>query len=184
MKRRGLAEEPTREPGSDDGRCVHCRGVVPSGTVCPSCVVLLELHGREDVPMLPPTPAPVPAPAPAPEHNGYWLYHDARQQGDLQAVIDFGHAPRIPPHDERLEPRHGGRGRRGTEGHNPRSSLMPYITVCGYCGGLMEASSEEQANDPDPRSRRCPLCARTPPDHPRKVPPPPSVDEEQARGAQ
>jgi len=37
---------------------------------------------------------------------------------------------------------------------------MPNISVCGYCGGLMEAGSEEQANDPDPQSRCCPICIR------------------------
>ncbi len=66
-----------REPGCDDQRCVHCRGPVASGRVCASCVTLLAELGSDE-------------PETEPEHNGYWLYHDARRRGDLDQVVAYG----------------------------------------------------------------------------------------------
>jgi len=85
-KRRGLAE--AREPGSDDRpvRCVHCRVVIPSGTVCRGCVALLAELGADE-PESPPA---------HPERNGYWLYHDAKNAGDLQDVLNYGHVHGYP----------------------------------------------------------------------------------------
>jgi hypothetical protein len=87
----GACTVETREPGSDDVRpvrCVHCREDIPSGTVCRGCVELLAELGADE-------PSPTPA-SPAPERNGYWLYHDAKRQGDLQAVMDYGHEHGYP----------------------------------------------------------------------------------------
>ena len=94
-----------REPGSDDvpapRRCIHCRGVIPSGTVCPSCIRLLaELGGDGDCPQVGKadgkadhsisSSASSASSADSSAHNGYWLYHDARKAGDLDAVIAYG----------------------------------------------------------------------------------------------
>src|SRR5208337_2891955 len=83
-------------------RCIHCRGPVDSGRVCPSCAVLLAELGEDSTterteeprkgsgdPDLPCQSVPSVV-NPSPEPNGYWLYHDARRAGDLDQVIAFG----------------------------------------------------------------------------------------------
>ena len=110
-KRRGLTTELTREPRSDDDRpvrCIHCRRQ-GADRVCPSCVVLLAELGAEDSttesterprkgsgnPDLP-CQSVSSVVNPPPEHNGYWLYQDARKAGDLDQVIAYGREHGFP----------------------------------------------------------------------------------------